>query len=104
MISNATGEEKTVEGLISEFDEDGDGVLNEEEALAALEANRPEGPLPPPEETDAQPAAVSWAQANGVESYMMMASLAMDQDPSMDVLSMAGRASTDPSYFVNTIV
>lgn len=45
-ISEATGEEVDIEDIFETYDEDGDGVLNEEETQAAMEANRPEGPPP----------------------------------------------------------
>lgn len=44
MITNVTGTETSVSDLISGYDEDGDGSLNTDEALAALEANKPDGP------------------------------------------------------------
>jgi len=47
MISDATGEEVDTDDLMA-YDEDVDGVLSEEETQAALEANRSEGPPPPP--------------------------------------------------------
>ena len=51
IISPATGEEVDVTELLAASDTDEDGVFSEEEAIAALEANRPQGP--PPEESAA---------------------------------------------------
>lgn len=45
-ISEATGREVDVEELFATYDGNGDGVLNEEETQAAMEANRPAGPPP----------------------------------------------------------
>ncbi|WP_319521766.1 EF-hand domain-containing protein [uncultured Desulfosarcina sp.] len=90
MISNATGEEITVESLIEAYDEDGDGALSEEETQAALEANRPEGPPPPPKMEKGGQQNVSWQAAAGIESYMTMADLGMNQDQSFVSSAMIG--------------
>ncbi|WP_419659044.1 uncharacterized protein Dvar_79200 [Desulfosarcina variabilis str. Montpellier] len=106
MISDATGEDMAVEDLMAAYDEDGDGVLSEEETLAALEANRPEGPLPSPETDHGDLATRSWSQTGSIENYMMMANLDKDQSPS-SVLEMLGGesiASSGPRFSVNTMV
>jgi len=90
MISNATGEEVTAESLIEAYDEDGDGVLSEEETQAVLEANRPEGPPPPPEMEEGSQQNISWQAAAGIENYMTMANLDMDQDQSLAFSAMFG--------------
>ncbi len=61
MINSATGQSLSVEDLISAYDEDADGVLSEDETVAALEANRPQG-LPPEEN--------SFASLSGLSSYL----------------------------------
>ncbi len=61
MINSATGQSLSVEDLISAFDEDEDGVLSEDETVAALEANRPQGP--PPQEN-------SFEALSGLNSYL----------------------------------
>ncbi len=61
MINSATGQSLSVEDLISAFDEDDDGVLSEDETVAALEANRPQDP--PPQEN-------SFAALSGLSSYL----------------------------------
>lgn len=90
MISKATGEEVTAESLIEEYDQDGDGLLSEEETEAALEANRPEGPPPPPKMEEGSQQNISWRAAAGIESYMTMANLDMDQDQSFASSAMLG--------------
>lgn len=90
MITNATGEEVTAEELIEAYDEDEDGVLSEEEIRAALEANRPEGPQPPPEMEEYGQQNISWQAAAGIESYMTMAKLGMGQDQSLASSTMSG--------------
>lgn len=72
MISGATGSTIDVEELIYNFDEDGDGLLSEEETVAALEANRPEGPPPPPPNEMA-------SNSLGIENYLKMAALETDE-------------------------
>lgn len=90
MISNATGEDMTVDNLIAAYDGDGDGMLSEEETLTALEANRPEGPpLTPPEGVGGSQN-TSWAKTNGIENYMMVAGLGMGQDQSSTPSAMFG--------------
>jgi Ca2+-binding EF-hand superfamily protein len=106
MISDATGEDLAVEDLMAAYDEDGDGVLSQEETLDALEANRPEGPPLSPETDTEDPAIRSWSQAGSIENYGMMANLATDQNPS-SVLEMLGGeslASSGARFSVNTIV
>jgi len=106
MISDATGEDMAVEDLMAAYDEDGDGILSEEETLAALEANRPEGPPPSPETDHGDLATRSWSQTGSIENYMMMANLDKDQSPS-SVLEMLGGesiASSGPRFSVNTMV
>ncbi|WP_155304585.1 hypothetical protein [Desulfosarcina widdelii] len=90
MIRSATGEEVTAEELIEAYDEDEDGVLSEEETRAALEANRPEGPQPPPEMEEYGQQNISWQAAAGIESYMTMANLGMSQDQSFASSAMFG--------------
>ena len=107
MISNATDEDMTVDDLIDAYDEDGDGTLSEEETLAALEANRPDGPPPAPEEDNGALASSSWAQTSGIENYMMMASLGKDQNQSSAISAIfdGGTFSLSGSLFsVNTMV
>ena len=72
-ISKATGEEMDTEALLATYDTDEDGVLSEEEAIAALEANRPEGP-PPPGGMPPQVRGSGSAQAFAIESYLQIAS------------------------------
>jgi len=68
-ISEATGVSVDLSEFLATYDADGDGSLSEDETVAALEANRPQGPPPGgmmgmmkgPDEADM----VSTADANG---------------------------------------
>ena len=90
MISGATGTTLDAEELIASFDEDGDGLLNEEETVAALEANRPEGP--PPNEM----ASASF----GIENYLKMAALETEDSTLSALLS--GTTDYEALFSVNT--
>ncbi len=80
MISGATGTTIDVEELIYTFDEDDDGLLSEEETVAALEANRPEGPPPPqPNETA--------SNSFGIKNYLKIAALETDESSFAALLS-----------------
>ena len=106
MISDATGEDLSVEDLMAAYDEDGDGTLSEDETLAALAANRPEGPPPPPETDNGDIATRSWSQTGSIENYMMMANLDKDQNPSsvLEMLDGESIASSGVRSYVNTRV
>jgi len=75
IINQATDNDLEVEELIATYDEDEDGLLSENETLAALEANRPEGPPP----AGGAPGTSS-AMSAGIENYLKIATLA--EDPS----------------------
>ncbi|MGD9006554.1 MAG: EF-hand domain-containing protein [Desulfobacteraceae bacterium] len=97
MISQVTEQDIDAAELLAEFDEDGDGVLDEEETIAALEANRPEGP--PPQEgmtfgSDGSGTTVS----SGIERYMQVAGLGMEQSRSNDLFSMSGTNGNGNGY------
>lgn len=106
MISNATDEEISADELIAAYDEDGDGTLSEDETLAALEANRPEGASPPPEEDDGALASRSWSQVGGIDNYLMMANLGREQNQSSAISKMLSSGSLDSSsalFSLNTM-
>ncbi len=79
MISNATSEETTTEALIDAYDEDGDGVLSEEEALAALEENQPEE---------------QFSNMNGIGNYLKVASLVTKSDETNTMPGIPGQTTT----------
>lgn len=87
MISQATGTEIDAEALLASYDEDEDGTLSENETLAALEANRPAGPPPPPKDSTETSDESSKIKAAGIESYLKNALLAAEQDPSWASIS-----------------
>lgn len=88
-ISAATGQEVDVEELFATCDTDGDGVLDEEETIAALEANRPEGP-PPQEGMTFEAEGSGTAVSSGIERYLQVARLGMAQNRSNQLFSISG--------------
>jgi Ca2+-binding EF-hand superfamily protein len=86
-ISEATGEEVDVAELFATHDADQDGVLSEEESMAALEANRPDGPAPGGMMAHGQR---EMSTAAGIAKYMQMASLGMEQDQYANMFAMSG--------------
>ena len=48
IINNATGSSLAAEDFVGEYDEDGDGSFSLDEAVSAMEANRPNAPPSPP--------------------------------------------------------
>lgn len=88
MISQATGTDIGVEELIASFDEDEDGLLNEDETMAALEANRPQGPPPPPpKEQIAASEESDSATTFAIENYLKVAAMGMGQSDLSALLS-----------------
>lgn len=87
MISQATDQEVDAAELLAAFDADEDGVLNEEEATAALEANRPDGP-PPQESMRSEAAGSMPAFPPGFERYLQAAALGMEQNQTNNLFSM----------------
>ncbi|WP_448871346.1 hypothetical protein [Desulfobulbus propionicus] len=65
IINTANGSSLHVEDFLSEYDTDGEEGLSTDEAIAAMEANRPEGP--PPEDKGMTAAAL--------ETYMAMSAM-----------------------------
>jgi Ca2+-binding EF-hand superfamily protein len=81
IISGAAGIEMAVEELLATYDEDGDGALSEAETVTALEANRPEEPLPgPSHDTTDRSQEIRSPLSGGIESYLKMAVLTMGQN------------------------
>lgn len=78
--------------LIAVYDEDGDGLLNEEETVAALEANRPEGP-PPREGMRSESAGSSPTFPPGFERYQQAAAMGMEQNQTNNWFYMGGSAT-----------
>jgi len=76
IINNATGSELKAEDFISTYDENGDGSFSADEAVAAMEANRPQGP--PPEEMGAM-------QGGGPDYTQMVTDADTDEDGNLSV-------------------
>ena len=90
LISEATGEETDVEELFAAYDQDGDGRLSEEETVAALEDNRPEGPPPSPGGMTAGIQNSDSTVSSGIESYLKMAALGQGQDQASNSFALFG--------------
>jgi Ca2+-binding EF-hand superfamily protein len=95
IINNATGSSLKAADFIKTYDENGDG-LSADEAVAAMEANRPEGP--PSQAEDASSTSGSLASMNSmvIEQYMKMASFGMS-DQAEDTLFTLMGGQTDSS-------
>ena len=86
-ISEATSEDVDADELSAAYDADEDGVLSAEKAKALLEANRPEGPPPPPDEMAAESETDSSALSAGITIYLNTMILGMGQNEASDMLS-----------------
>jgi Ca2+-binding EF-hand superfamily protein len=91
MISHVTEQVIDAADLLAEFDEDGDGVLNEDETIAALKANRPEGP-PSQEDLAIKSGGTGTPVSPGIERYLEVARLGMEQQRSSDLFSILGNS------------
>lgn len=104
MISEVSGEEVDAEELIASYDENGDGVLSEEETMAALEENRPEG-SPPPEAMRPQNQNFLFGSSAGLANYLKMSALGSEQNTISNTLSIMGGRGNDANgglFSVNT--
>jgi Ca2+-binding EF-hand superfamily protein len=97
IINNATGSSLTAEDFISTYDEDGDGSFSTDEAVAAMEANRPQGPSSNAENLASASEGIDSALAEAIENYLKMASLGMDGQASGDLYSMLESSSSSIS-------
>ena len=101
MINAATDNDMDVEELLAAYDENGDGVLNEEESLTVMEENRPEGPGNMTTETEEARSASSMV----IEQYLEIADLGMKQNPAPGMPMMPAGENTlasGMSFSVNT--
>lgn len=89
IINQANGSTLTAEDLLSSYDSDDDGTFSTDEAVAALEANRPQGP-PPSDGGTAETEEVDALTTAAIEKYLEMAALGMGQQASGDIFSMFG--------------
>lgn len=81
LISNSTDESMDVQTLFATYDEDEDGILSETEVQNAMEANRPQGPPPPPNEAESGTS----ASMSGIENYIKM--VALGENSQMQLMS-----------------
>jgi Ca2+-binding EF-hand superfamily protein len=80
IINQATGSALTAEDFLSTYDADTDGSFSTDEAVAAMEANRPQGPPPHAEGGAAETEATDGLTAAILEKYLQMAALGGQQD------------------------
>ena len=97
VINNATGSSLTAEDFISTYDEDGDGSFSTDEAVAAMEANRPQGPSSNAENLASASEGIDSVLAEAIDNYLKMASLGMDGQASGDLYSMLESSSSSIS-------
>ena len=100
IISEATGEDVDVEELFATYDEDEDGVLSEDETIAALEANRPEGPPTGGMQSEAQGS--GYAMSAGIGRYMQAAAFGAGQGGNNSGFS-AMFGGNSNNYFTGTL-
>ncbi|WP_419657142.1 uncharacterized protein Dvar_62790 [Desulfosarcina variabilis str. Montpellier] len=90
MINNATDQDLAVDDLMAAYDADEDGVLSEDEAIAALADNRPEDTSPLDQSSKMGGAFVQMA---GIDNYLKMASMAAGNEQSENMFGMLGSAN-----------
>lgn len=86
IINNATGSSLAAEDFVGSYDSDGDGSLSTDEAVAAMEANRPQGPAAG-ESQVAGAEGLDAILAAAIEQYMSMAAMGRAEQASSDVFS-----------------
>jgi Ca2+-binding EF-hand superfamily protein len=87
-ISEATGQQVDVDELFATYDADGDGLLGKEETQTAMDANPPEGP-PSQEEMAIVSGGSGTTVSFGIERYLQIARLGMEQQRSNDLFSIS---------------
>ena len=92
IINHATGSELTAEEFISQYDASGDG-LSTDEAIAAMEANRPEEPNAQSKDESSTSGGLAAANSFFIEQYMKMAAVGMADQAENDLFSLMGGKS-----------
>lgn len=75
IVNNATGSSLEAEDFVGSYDSDGDGSLSTDEAVAAMEANRPQGPSARSEGQVSGAEGLDSILAAAIEQYMNMAAM-----------------------------
>jgi Ca2+-binding EF-hand superfamily protein len=88
MISQVTEQDMDAAELFTEFDADDDGVLDKDETIAALEANRPDGP-PSQEGVTFESVNFGMMVSSGIERYLQIARMGMESNRSNGLFSMS---------------
>ena len=99
IINQATGSTLTAEDFTTSGDADEDGSFSTEEAVAAMEANRPQGPPPPAgataeSETETQTQTIDALTAAALEKYLEMATLGRGEQDASELFSLFGDRSS----------
>jgi Ca2+-binding EF-hand superfamily protein len=97
IINNATGSSLKAEDFIGSYDENGDGSLSTDEAVAAMEANRPQGPPPSSESQAAETEGLDSILASAIEKYLKMAAMGMDGQTGSDLSTLLGGTTNSVS-------
>lgn len=90
IINNTTGSSLNAEDFISSYDEDGDGSFSTDEAVAAMEANRPQGP---PSSAKGQASATEGLDsilAAAIDNYLKMAEMGTEGRSGGDLATLLG--------------
>lgn len=105
IINQATGSTLTAEDFTTSGDSDEDGSFSIDEAVAAMAANRPQGPPPSvgvaaESETENQTQSIDALTAAALEKYLEMATLGRGEQEASELFSLFG----DRSNSVNDVV
>lgn len=90
IINHATGSGLKAEDFITTYDENGDGSFSTDEAVAALEANRPEGPSGQSLGGSSTSGGLESVNSAFIEQYLRMAALGMEGQTGTDLFSLLG--------------
>ena len=97
IINNATGSSLAAEDFIGSYDSDGDGSLSSDDAVAAMEANRPQGPSASSENQVSGAEGLDSILAAAIEQYMSMAAMGREGQAGGDVFSTLTNGSSSVS-------
>jgi len=93
IINNATGSSLNAEDFVSTYDTDGDGSFSTDEAVAAMEANRPQGPPSSSQGQASETEGLDSVLAAAIENYLKMAAMGMEGQTGSDLATLLGGSS-----------